>query len=97
MVRFIVKGRYSVGERTTFGRSHVARIALMALLSMMAGVADAEDSLSAGNTAWVLTSTALVLFMTLPGLSLFYGGLVRSKNVLSILMQCSVMERTIEI
>ncbi len=41
-----------------------------------------------GNTAWVLTSTALVLFMTLPGLSLFYGGLVRSKNVLSVLMQC---------
>ena len=43
---------------------------------------------SQGNTAWVLTSTALVLFMTLPGLSLFYGGLVRSKNVLSVLMQC---------
>jgi len=40
------------------------------------------------NTAWVLTSTALVLFMTIPGLSLFYGGLVRSKNVLSVLMQC---------
>lgn len=44
--------------------------------------------LNVGNTAWVLTSTALVLFMTLPGLSLFYGGLVRSKNVLSVLMQC---------
>ncbi len=44
--------------------------------------------LNTGNTAWVLTSTALVLFMTLPGLSLFYGGLVRSKNVLSVLMQC---------
>ncbi len=41
-----------------------------------------------GNTAWILTSTALVLFMTLPGLALFYGGLVRSKNVLSVLMQC---------
>jgi Amt family ammonium transporter len=41
-----------------------------------------------GNTAWVLTSTALVLFMTLPGLSLFYGGLVRTRNVLSVLMQC---------
>lgn len=40
------------------------------------------------NTAWILTSTALVLFMTLPGLALFYGGLVRSKNVLSILSQC---------
>ncbi len=44
--------------------------------------------LNTGNTAWILTSTALVLFMTLPGLSLFYGGLVRSKNVLSVLMQC---------
>ncbi|MEA3301364.1 MAG: ammonium transporter [Pseudomonadota bacterium] len=40
------------------------------------------------NTAWILTSTALVLFMTLPGLALFYGGLVRSKNILSVLMQC---------
>ncbi|HEX6997601.1 MAG TPA: ammonium transporter [Gammaproteobacteria bacterium] len=41
-----------------------------------------------GSTAWLLTSTALVLFMTLPGLALFYGGLVRSRNVLSVLMQC---------
>jgi len=46
------------------------------------------DTLNQANTAWVLTSTALVLFMTIPGLSLFYGGLVRSKNVLSVLMQC---------
>ncbi len=44
--------------------------------------------LNQANTAWVLTSTALVLFMTIPGLSLFYAGLVRSKNVLSVLMQC---------
>ncbi|MBF0256667.1 MAG: ammonium transporter [Gammaproteobacteria bacterium] len=48
----------------------------------------AEPALSPANTAWILTSTALVLLMTLPGLALFYGGLVRSKNVLSILMQC---------
>jgi Amt family ammonium transporter len=48
----------------------------------------AADQLSEGNTAWILTSTALVLFMTIPGLALFYGGLVRSKNVLSVLMQC---------
>ena len=41
-----------------------------------------------GNTAWILTSTALVLLMTLPGLALFYGGLVRSKNLISVLMQC---------
>ncbi|MGH0031420.1 MAG: ammonium transporter, partial [Myxococcota bacterium] len=44
-----------------------------------------------GDTAWILTSTALVLFMTIPGLSLFYGGLVRTKNVLSVLMQCFVL------
>ncbi len=50
--------------------------------------AAAEAKLNAGNTAWILTSTALVLFMTIPGLALFYGGLVRSKNVLSVLMQC---------
>ncbi|MGB5606886.1 MAG: ammonium transporter [Gammaproteobacteria bacterium] len=46
------------------------------------------DELDAGDTAWILTSTALVLFMTIPGLALFYAGLVRSKNVLSVLMQC---------
>ena len=45
-------------------------------------------SLNLANTAWILTSTALVLFMTLPGLALFYGGLVRTKNVLSLFMQC---------
>jgi Amt family ammonium transporter len=46
------------------------------------------DELNAANTSWILTSTALVLFMTIPGLSLFYAGLVRTKNVLSVLMQC---------
>lgn len=46
------------------------------------------DTLNGANTAWILTATALVLFMTLPGLSLFYAGLVRSRNVLSVLMQC---------
>src|SRR3990170_1465439 len=45
-------------------------------------------TLDSGNTAWMLTSMVLVLFMTIPGLALFYGGLVRSKNVLSVLMQC---------
>src|SRR5688572_16816842 len=44
-----------------------------------------------GDSAWLITATALVLFMTLPGLALFYGGLVRTKNVLSILMQCFVI------
>ncbi|MBT8441027.1 MAG: ammonium transporter, partial [Gammaproteobacteria bacterium] len=46
------------------------------------------QSFDSGHTAWLMTTTALVLFMTLPGLALFYGGLVRSKNVLSVLMQC---------
>lgn len=45
-------------------------------------------TLDSGDTAWMLTATALVLFMTLPGLALFYGGMVRSKNILSVLMQC---------
>jgi len=60
---------------------------LLLCLLLLPGVASA-DELNQANTAWVLTSTALVLFMTLPGLSLFYAGLVRSKNVLSVLMQC---------
>ena len=46
------------------------------------------DELSGADTAWILTSTALVLFMTIPGLAFFYAGLVRKKNVLSVLMQC---------
>lgn len=56
-------------------------------LSLLPSLAFA-DEIDSGDTAWVLTSTALVLFMTLPGLALFYGGLVRAKNVLSVLMQC---------
>ena len=46
------------------------------------------DSLDTGDTAWMLTATALVLLMTLPGVALFYGGLVRARNVLSVMMQC---------
>lgn len=49
---------------------------------------EAAPTLDSGDTAWMLTSTALVLFMTIPGLALFYGGMVRSKNILSVLMQC---------
>ncbi len=58
-----------------------------ALLLLCANPAFADD-ISAADTAWMLTSTALVLFMTIPGLSLFYAGLVRVRNVLSVLMQC---------
>jgi Amt family ammonium transporter len=60
---------------------------LLILLALMPMTVFAQD-LNGANTAWILTSTALVLFMTLPGLALFYGGLVRTKNILSILMQC---------
>jgi len=51
-------------------------------------LADQATGLNPADTAWILTSTGLVLFMTVPGLALFYGGLVRTKNVLSILVQC---------
>ncbi len=50
----------------------------------------AVETVNSGDTAWMLTSSALVMMMTLPGLALFYGGLVRSKNVLSVLMQCLI-------
>lgn len=66
------------------GRSLLWIMLLLALPSL----AFAQDGLSPANTAWILTATALVLFMTIPGLSFFYGGIVRSKNVLSVLMQC---------
>jgi len=59
-----------------------------AVMLLLLPVVAQADTLDTGDTAWILTSTALVLFMTLPGLALFYGGLVRAKNVLSVLMQC---------
>ena len=63
-------------------------IVLAGLIIPAVGLAQDAPELNGANTAWVLVSTALVLFMTLPGLALFYSGLVRSKNVLSVLMQC---------
>ncbi len=57
------------------------------LVALFPSVVFADD-LNSGDSAWILTSTVLVLFMTLPGLALFYSGLVRVKNVLSVLMQC---------
>jgi Amt family ammonium transporter len=70
-----------------FGNRIVAQGILGLLITTLSTQVFA-DELNAANTSWILTSTALVLFMTIPGLSLFYGGLVRSKNVLSVLMQC---------
>jgi len=60
----------------------------IAFLLSILFVPNVSAGVDSGDTAWILTSTALVLFMTLPGLALFYGGLVRTKNVLSVLMQC---------
>ena len=67
--------------------------ALLLTFFLSAGLLMAEDgsTLDTGDTAWMLTATVLVLLMTLPGLALFYGGLVRSKNILSILVQCFAM------
>ena len=64
--------------------------ALPLLASGAAWADDAPKVIDSGDTAWVLASTALVLMMTLPGLALFYGGLVRAKNVLNIFMQCFI-------
>ena len=69
----------------TITRTALSVAAAAAALWPALGSAQEIDS---GATAWLLTSTALVLLMTLPGLALFYGGLVRSRNVLSVLMQC---------
>lgn len=66
-------------------------IFLILALCLLSGTAQAQEpgpAIDSGDTAWILVSTALVLFMNIPGLALFYGGLVRTKNVLSILMQC---------
>jgi ammonium transporter, Amt family len=69
---------------------YVPAVFLLTLLLFVASAATAAEppKLDGANTAWMLTSAVLVLFMTLPGLALFYAGLVRMKNVLSVLMQC---------
>ncbi len=77
-------------ERISSPIKHRSVVTVLLALTFLAVpmLALADDGLDTGNTAWMLTSTALVLFMTIPGLALFYGGLVRTKNVLSVLMQC---------
>ena len=73
-------------------------IALFALFALCSPVNAAETAtLDSGDTAWILVATALVLFMTLPGLALFYGGLVRTKNVLSVLLQCFAISGVVTI
>ncbi len=76
--------------------SKLNRLISICMLMFLPVVAQAEGA-DTGDTAWILTSTALVLFMTLPGLALFYGGLVRAKNVLSVLMQCFVIACVVSI
>jgi len=69
-------------------RTAAAFATVLALFADTAAAADSARAIDSGDTAWMLVSTALVLFMMIPGLSLFYAGLVRARNVLSILMQC---------
>ena len=71
--------------------------ALLTLVPLLAFADQAPPKLDSGDTAWMITATALVLFMTVPGLSLFYGGMVRSKNVLSVLMQCFAITSLVSI
>ncbi len=73
---------------TTLKRRTSVPLAAALLVLALPRLAAAQDELSAGDTSWMLTSSVLVLFMTIPGLSLFYAGLVRAKNVLSVMMQC---------
>jgi len=72
----------------TIRKSWRLGVALPLLVAPTLGFAAEAPTLNMANTAWMLISSVLVLFMTIPGLALFYGGLVRTKNVLSILMQC---------
>jgi Amt family ammonium transporter len=76
--------------RTAYCRFALILSAALASLVLGCGSAHAADAttIDPGNTAWVLAASALVLFMTLPGLGLFYGGLVRARNLLSVLMHC---------
>ena len=83
--------RQTISRVTTLGTAILAA-GIMVLASDTAWAADAN--LDVGNTAWILISTVLVLFMTLPGLALFYGGLVYSKNLISVLIQCFAVALT---
>src|SRR6187551_916752 len=69
----------------TFKRPYGAGLAALAVGTLAATAAYAEPTVNKGDNAWMLTSTVLVLLMTIPGLALFYGGLVRGKNMLSVL------------
>ncbi len=87
----------SAKERS--GYTRIRTLIVILLLCGLPGLAIAQEATApdSGDTAWMLTSTALVLFMTIPGLALFYGGLVRVQNVLSVLMQCFALTGLITI
>ena len=72
-------------------------IALWAPAALAQEAAEATSGLNSGDVAWILTSSAIVLMMTIPGLSLFYGGLVRSRNILSVLVQCFVIAALVSV
>ena len=74
-------------KKKLWGNAMTKKI-LIGVISVLSSLPIFSDTLDSGDTAWILTSTALVLFMTLPGLALFYAGLVRSKNAISVLIQC---------
>ena len=76
-----------VNEESSLMKKLIPLASTLLLLSLHTPLVFAAE-VSGADTAWLLTATALVLFMTIPGLSLFYGGLVRVRNVLSVLMQC---------
>jgi len=80
----LIKHALANAYQNTIGKGLLALAVMFTPAMVMAQ--DAE--LNSGDTAWMLTATALVLFMTIPGLALFYAGMVRSKNVLSVMMQC---------
>ena len=77
----------------------ILSLLMLGFLASPAQAAEAEpvSKVDSGDTAWILVSTALVLFMTIPALALFYGGLVRTKNVLSVLMHCFAMAALISV
>ena len=87
----------SAKERS--GYTRIRTLIVILLLCGLPSLAMAQEATApdSGDTAWMLTSTALVLFMTIPGLALFYGGLVRVQNVLSVLMQCFALTGLITI
>ena len=93
--------RQRCASTPTKKRSGYTRIGALIVILLICGVPSLamaqEAAHDSGDTAWMLTSTALVLFMTIPGLALFYGGLVRVQNVLSVLMQCFALTGLITI